>query len=143
MSQIQTLLIFWISFNNKLTTMHDHCIICGDLNLILDPLKDSYNYRHLNNPRARNTVLEIMNTRGFFDVFRYENNDLVRYTWRRKNPFRQTRLDYFIISDNLKDLINSCSIKPGYRSDHSIIQLEILMCVFVKVGVYGNLIVLC
>ena len=108
---------------------HDHCIMCGDFNLILDRLKDSCNYRHLNNPRARNTVLEIMNT---FDAFRYENNDLVRYTWRRKNPFRQARLDYFIISDNLKDWINSCSIKPGYRSDHSITQLDILMCKFVK-----------
>ena len=111
---------------------HDHCIMCGDFNLILDRLKDSSNYRHLNNPRARNTVLEIMNTLGFFDAFRYENNDLVRYTLRRKNPFRQARLDYFIISDNLKDWINSCSIKPGYRSDHSIIQLDILMCKFVK-----------
>ena len=111
---------------------HDHCIMCGDFNLILDRLKDSCNYRHLNNPRARNTVLEIMNTLGFFDAFRYENNDLVRYKWRRKNPFRQARLDYFIISDNLKDWINSCSIKPGYRSDHSIIQLDILMCKFVK-----------
>ena len=81
---------------------HDHCIICGDFNLILEPLKDSCNYRHLNNPRARNTVLEIMSTLGFFDAFRYESNDLVRYTWRRKNPFRQARLDYFIISYNLK-----------------------------------------
>ena len=48
---------------------HDHCIMCGDFNLILDRLKDSCNYRHLNNPRARNTVLEIMNTLGFFDAF--------------------------------------------------------------------------
>ena len=111
---------------------HDHCIICGDFNLTLDPIKDSYNYKHLNNPRARNIVLEIMNSLGFSDAFRYENNDLVRYTWRRKNPFRQARLDYFIISNSLKDLMKSCSIKPGYRSDHSIIQLDLLICKFRK-----------
>ena len=111
---------------------HDYCIICGDFNLILDPLKDCYNYKHLNNPRARNILIELMNSCGFSDAFRYENNDLVRYTWRRKNPVRQARLDYFIVSDNLKDLVSSCGVKPGYRSDHSIIQLEIAMCKFKK-----------
>ena len=132
MHQIQTPDFFEFVKQQIEVSEHDHCIMCGDFNLILDCLKDSCNYRHLNNPRARNTVLEIMNTLGFFYAFRYENNDLVRYPWRRKNPFRQARLDYFIISDNLKDWINFCSIKPGYRSDHSIIQLDILMCKFVK-----------
>ena len=35
----------------------EQVIICGDLNFILDPEMDSFNYLHVNNPRARRFVL--------------------------------------------------------------------------------------
>ena len=38
----------------------DYYIICGDFNLVLDPHMDSYNYKHLNNPKARSSVLNMM-----------------------------------------------------------------------------------
>ena len=31
--------------------------ICGDYNLVLDPNMDSYNYKHVNNPKARDKLL--------------------------------------------------------------------------------------
>ena len=31
----------------------EQVIICGDWNFILDPEMDSFNYLHVNNPRAR------------------------------------------------------------------------------------------
>ena len=53
-----------------------------------------------------------------------------RYTWRRKNQVRQSRLDYFLISDPHLDLVNSCEIRPGYRTDHSIVELTLTLCKF-------------
>ena len=35
-------------------------MILGDFNLVLDPILDSQNYKHLNNPRARKVLLDMM-----------------------------------------------------------------------------------
>ena len=111
---------------------HEYSIICGDFNLVLNPQKDCYNYRNLNNPRARNCLIQTMDSLLLSDAFRTLNGDLIRYTWHRKNPIRQARLDYFIVWNSFIDLISKCSIQPGYRSDHSIIAMHVIICTFKK-----------
>ena len=108
----------------------DYCIVCGDFNLVIDPKKDSYNYRHINNPLSRNCLIDTMNSLGLKDAFRFINNDARCYTWHKKNPVKRARLDYFIISENFTDRIEKCNVKPGYRSDHSYIELLVTLCKF-------------
>ena len=38
----------------------DYCVICGDFNLVLNPVMDTYGYKHINNPKARLSTLKIM-----------------------------------------------------------------------------------
>ena len=59
------------------------------------------------------------------DYYRVLNPDRKAYTWRKKNPLKQGRLDFFLISHSLSNLVENCTIKPGYRSDHSIVLLEL------------------
>ena len=103
----------------------DYSIICGDFNLVLDPQIDCHNYININNPHARSKVIQMMQELNLCDAFRYHNPDLKRYSWRKKNPLKQARLDYFLISNSLIDITDSCNIKPSYRSDHSIIEMTI------------------
>ena len=105
-------------------------IVCGDFNLVIDPSKDSYNYRHVNNLQSRNCLIETMNSLSLKDAFRFLNKDARCYTWHKKNPINRARLDYFIISDDLTDLIDKCNVKPGYRSDHSFIELLLIFFKF-------------
>ena len=42
----------------------------------------------------------------------------------------QARLDFFLITDTMSDLIKTCDIKVGYRSDHSIITMDIVLTNF-------------
>ena len=105
----------------------DYILICGDLNLVLDPAKDCYNYTHVNNPRSRNILMNIITEHNLIDIFREFHPHINRYTWRRKNPIRQARLDYWICSRSFCDLTDSCKIIPGYRSDHSAVELKILI----------------
>ena len=122
---------FFTSIREKVENSNsDYCIICGDFNLVIDPNKDSYNYKHINNPQARNYLIDSMNTFGLKDAFRVLNGDARHYTWHKKNPTRHARLDYFIVSENLLDIIDQCDIKPGYRSDHSYLLLRITLCKF-------------
>lgn len=59
------------------------------------------------------------------DYYRVLHPDKKAYTWRKKNPLKQGRLDYFLIANSLSNLVENCIIKSGYRSDHSIVLLEI------------------
>mgnify|MGYP003691480061 CR=1 FL=1 len=42
-----------------------------------------------------------------------------------KNPLKQGRLDYILISQSLSNIVENFSIKPGYRSDHSAVVMEL------------------
>ena len=59
------------------------------------------------------------------DIFRVRNPDMKRNTWRRKTPFKQRRLDYFLISDQLQDQIDQVDIITSIQSDHSTLKLKI------------------
>ena len=124
-------------FFNKVKEMieanlQDHIVICGDYNLALDPTLDTSNYKNINNPNARKTLLKIIQSHNLVDAYRFYHENAKRYTWRRKNPVQQARLDYFIISNQFLDFVNTCNIHPGYRTDHSIVELKINLCNFTK-----------
>ena len=110
----------------------DYAVICGDFNLVLNTELDSDNYMHINNPRARNKFLETIDTYNLVDVYRHLHTDSKHYTWRRKNPTKQARLDYFIINRSMCDLVDSCKIKPSYKSDHSVIELNLIVSNFLR-----------
>ena len=102
----------------------DYNILCGDFNVALDPLIDTHNYKRVNNPRTRTSLLGIKADLDLIDIYREFYPNTKRYTWRKHNPLKQARLDYFLVSNTLSDIVPRCSIKPGYRSDHSIIMME-------------------
>lgn len=118
---------FYENLLNKISEFeNENIIMCGDWNLILNVELDSYNYKHINNPRARQVVLNLIEEDNFVDIWRIMNEDTRKYTWRRLNPVKKLgRLDYFLISDCLSQYITDCDIVPGYRSDHSGIILKL------------------
>ena len=104
---------------------NDDIIIGGDWNCILDMKLDSRNYTNTNpRPRTRNKIKEFMLENNLIDIFRDLYPNKKAFSWRRFNTSKQGRLDYFFISENLFGNIKDCKICPGYRSDHSIITLE-------------------
>ena len=75
---------------------NENVIICGDWNFVINPEIDSFNYLHINNPKARQIDLNLLEEENFKDVRRIMNEDSRKYTWRRLNPIKkQARLDYF------------------------------------------------
>ena len=91
----------------------DYVILCGDFNLVLDSGKDCRNYVNINNPKARDRVSQLISDLELADIFRVTFPNSRRYTWRRKNPLKQARLDYFLISNSMRDIITKCSINPS------------------------------
>lgn len=115
------------SFYQKLQDLvsafdNTHCIIVGDWNWSLNQNLDTSNYLHENNPRSKKVVLEFLNNENLVDVWRVLHPTEKSFTWRQPNPFKQSRLDFFILSSGLFNKVVSSSIYHGYRSDHSLIQ---------------------
>ena len=90
------------------------------------------NYVNLNNPNARNNVLNIMTEYNLIDCWREIHLENKEYTWFRRNPIKKARLDFFLISDKLFTEVEHTKILPGYRTDHSMICLEIAFGKFKK-----------
>ncbi|KAJ8036450.1 LINE-1 reverse transcriptase-like [Holothuria leucospilota] len=113
-------------FKNILTILEDfgtpHCIIVGDWNLVIDPSLDTFNYLHVNNPRARQMVLNMQRELNLYDVWRVLHPDDRHYTWRQRNPVKQVQLDFFLVSSGLLNTVLKLSISSGYRTDHSLIS---------------------
>ena len=47
------------------------------------------------------------------------------YTWRQPNPFKQGILDFFLVSSELLSLVHKSDIISGYRTDHSLVRLNL------------------
>ena len=110
-------------------------IMCGDLNVarkeidLKNPKTNTHNAGFTN--EERNKMTELLNS-GFIDTFRYLYPDKTDcYTWwsymrkaREKNV--GWRIDYFIVSDSIKDKIKEANIYQEIMgSDHCPIGLEI------------------
>ena len=69
--------VFYEQLKNNITKFNNNDIlIVGDWNLLLNPEIDGYNYKHVNNPKARLQVLRLMNDLNLFDVWREENQEI-------------------------------------------------------------------
>lgn len=99
-------------------------ILAGDFNLILNPGKDSCDYIQINNPKAREQVLNLMIECNLVDVWREMNIEKNQYTWRRKNTNKKSRLDFFLISESLFVDVQETKIQTGYKTDHSLVLLK-------------------
>ena len=82
------------------------------------------NLKNINNPKSGQAVLKICEDLDLLDIYRYFYQTTHRYTWRKKNPLKQARLYFFLVSHGMTDLVYNCDIKAGYRSDHSFLFLD-------------------
>ena len=101
----------------------DQVIIVGDFNLVLDQEKDTFNYLHMNNPRAREKVFDLCTELNLIDIWRELNLEKSQFTWKTKNGLKQARLDFFLISEELFICVEDSKIEAGYRTDHSFVTI--------------------
>ncbi|MBR5989580.1 exodeoxyribonuclease-3 [Prevotella aff. ruminicola Tc2-24] len=107
-------------------------ILCGDLNVaheeidIKNPKTNRHNAGFTDEEREQFSILL---DNGFTDSFRFKYPDEVKYSWwsyrfqaRQKNA--GWRIDYFVISDRLRDCLADAAIHTEiYGSDHCPVEL--------------------
>jgi hypothetical protein len=97
----------------------------GDYNCPLNPILDKHGGLEVENNRVIEQIVRLQHSLNLLDIWRVRNPNAGRYTWRRKNPVIQCRLDYYLVSESLQNVITEVDIIPGIMTDHSAIILNL------------------
>ena len=109
-------------------------VYCGDLNVAHNEIDIKNAKANIGNAgfsyEERGKLGELLDA-GFTDTFRYLHPDAVKYSWwsyrfRARENNAGWRIDYFLVSDRLRDSIASAEILTDIMgSDHCPVLLEI------------------
>lgn len=107
------------------TFLNAKLVFGGDWNSINDPLKDCYPPRPVNCPHGevKNLCLHL----NCYDVWRSKYPLQTQFTWNNKDLSRNSRIDFWLISNELDSNVNETRIDPSILSDHKVIFLSLLM----------------
>ena len=72
-----------------------------------------------------NCIECLQNQLDLVDIWRIKNPNTKSFTWSQKSPRIFCRLDYYLLSNNLFDMVRSTEIIPAIRTDHDAILPEI------------------
>jgi hypothetical protein len=101
-------------------------IIVGDFNFIQNVNLDKFGGQKKTNFKCQKVGLEWMAANNISDIWRIKNPYCRKYTWiSNTTPKIMSRLDYFLLSDNLQGNYENTDIIPGFMTDHSCITLTI------------------
>ena len=112
------------SLRNELEMFSEKLIIGGDMNLYLNCNLDKDNTQ-IQNVQASAELQNVLNDFQYVDIWRILNPSTKRYTWSRRRPLVQSRLDYWCIPHEMIFSVESCSIKPSIKTDHKLISLKL------------------
>jgi exonuclease III len=115
---------------NRKVDRGDRILIGGDFNVIFNPALDRKSAIPFTESRKygdiKNTINEIQSNLETHDTWRLKNPDTTRFTWSRQNPSKvKSRLDYWLCSETLSDVVKEVDIIPCIKSDHSAVILKL------------------
>ena len=88
-----------------------------------------YSLIQMGNPKLKaksiTKIMPMMSDHDLCDIYRARFPSSQRLTWRQKNPLKQRRLDYLLISDQLQEQTGLIDVIPLVQSDHSPIVIRI------------------
>jgi len=101
-------------------------IMGGDYNLVIDIDKDKAGGIAKTNVKAQKCVIKYMELLELCDVWRINHQELKEFTWRRRKPrVIQCRLDFFLVSQSVVNMVEQSKIGTSFKSDHSIVTLSL------------------
>lgn len=100
----------------------DNIVVGGDFNIAPDETYDRHPPKSTTsqpNPLLSNFCTSLK----LIDVRRYLNPNLKQFSWLRPNATSKSRIDYWLISDNLILFVKDCAISAAPLTDHCAISL--------------------
>lgn len=101
-------------------------MIAGVFNTSINPMIDLFNHQGTNHIKKRAILLEYLEQKELIDIWRVKHPDSQTFSWKKpnSNTLMMSRLDYFLVSQDLAMRTNAAHIKVKYKSDHSRVVLD-------------------
>ena len=128
------------AFNNKkdrhtyfseITNLINDCsegivIMGGDFNEVLSET-DRISRSRDKNIKISKSLEELIRNQKLVDIWRLNNPEKNHFTWRRKNNIEKSRIDFWLIDENITPLVYSTDIRPAIiqYTDHLAISLKL------------------
>ena len=122
------------AFLNNLVTLImskayiESLIIGGDWNATLNKI-DKQGLRKWAPSSYRDNIISAMNELDLIDIMRDLHPKKKMFTYESKQYKSKSRLDFFLISNKLKQCISKTSIRIPVRSDHKAVGLQLKLSV--------------
>ena len=118
---------FFIHLFGQIEALQEsNIVIAGDFNTISDPEVDKLGGNPHKNKNSRQALNALKEEMDIVDIWRIRNPNTHEFTFRCMRPERiLSRLDYFLISSSLSNIVEETYIRPGYLSDHSNIRIKL------------------
>lgn len=111
---------FFHEIMQKITVFKNNSVIlCGDWNFVQDKSLDTYNIVLDRHSKSHDKVQELIENFDLVDPWRICYPTEKQFTWRQHTPVKQSRIDYFLVSEDLYSVMRKTKIIPGYKTDHS------------------------
>lgn len=110
--------------NFKLRYPTTNIILGGDFNMVFNEWLDrspTKFHNHHYNPH----LVSFCSIHNLSDPWRFINPNLKNFSWFKPDGSIKSRIDFWLISDSVKDLISDCSISSAPLSDHCFINLTL------------------
>ena len=98
-------------------------IMAGDFNVVLNTEIDKLGGNPELHQMPRNIILNNIENFNLTDIWHHLHPQEKQFTYFKLKPQKVfSRLDYFLISDDLIGLTKSSTIIPGFKTDHSSVE---------------------
>ena len=104
--------------------IEENLIVGGDFNCPINPNLDKKGGSLLPRKSVVASISYFQEDLDLVDTWRVKNPVSRSFTWSQNSPNIFCRLDYWLISNNLQDLVISTSIFPAIKTDHAAIFVE-------------------
>ena len=88
-------------YNNLVSFECEDIILGGDFNLVLDVVNDKARGNKTTHQKSLKQLESIKENLDLIDIWRIQHPETKRFTWRRRKPDIQCRLDFFLINSSL------------------------------------------
>ncbi|CAC5382434.1 unnamed protein product [Mytilus coruscus] len=106
-----------------------YVLVAGDFNTTLSSLDKSGKTLHCND-KAVKSLCNVMQEKGLYDIWRNRNVNTKVFSRKQvvQGFLTQSRIDYFLVSLDLKSCIKNIHYKDTSFSDHSIVSMKVDFC---------------
>ena len=102
----------------------ENIIVGGDFNCPINPIIDKKGGLLTPRKSVVDSIECFQDNFDLIDIWRVKNPGVKSFTWSQMSPRIFCRLDYWLISNNLQDLVILTDICPAIKTDHAAIIIE-------------------